>query len=158
MKRLIREVTIITQNAKKLLIITLSFALFGVLVWCTTDGIAYLWRTSVKPPFCVPLPLLFVFWVAAYLLYGVMLSANLYVNVDESALKLTLSYLISLFWCPLALSAASKVAAVASLVISLVYLLIFIKNRRSFSLITCISAAYIFLVQLYSAYITVGIC
>ncbi len=155
MKREIkREIAVITRNVKRLVIICVSLDLLGALTWLTTDGIWLRWRVSVKPPLCLPLFILLLLWIIAYIAYGLMLSRECN---GKAALRLVMSYMLSLFWCPLALGAGATIAAVISLSLSLFYLCLSLKDSICFSSLTVTSAIFVALLQIYSAYVTIGL-
>lgn len=125
--------------------------LAGMLTWLTCDGIIFIWRASTHPPLTPPFAVVFILWMIAYFLLGalIVLSTNTCGDDHRITFRSTCAYLISLFWCPLALRAGAWLLASVALAMSLLFtasavMRLRVRSRFAVLLYLCIIVHFVY--------------
>ena len=157
--RIFHELRCLGNIAGKLIGVCFCTASCGILTWVTCNNIAVVWRVSIKPPFTLPISLMFFIWLAVYAMYGAVICINAVYRTKvcvRNCFNAVAAYFLSLFWCPLIFFSGTGFIALAAIIISVTYnFIIMIKCRRFSGLIFFLCAAII-IVEIYCLYFTIG--
>ena len=147
---------------RRFILITACVMLTGMLTWLTCDGIVIIWRASPHPPLTPPLAVVFALWMIAYFVLGalIVLSINACGRDHRNTFRCTCAYLISLFWCPLALRAGAWMLASVALTLSLLFTVsavtrLHVRSRLAGILYLCIIIHFVYFLLLSVAVIFV---
>ena len=155
-RKLICEIRVLLSSPVRIIIPCAAALVVGLLTWISCRGIWVIWRVSRHPPMTIPLPVMIFMWLAIYVLFGVIFRLSSEHDICSSlSLKTIVSYLATLFWCPLLMIAGNLICSVTTLILSICYLVSVIKMVGKYSLVAVISFTFIFIYELYMLYFSV---
>lgn len=141
----------------KLFLTVITSVAIGVLTWLSCNGISLVWRASLHPSLCLPLPLLFTLCIFVYLLFGCLITLGYTCSIGaEICIKAAVAYFAFLFWCPLTLLAGIGICGACALLLSIAYLVYLLKIFWGSSLLGTALSLSIVVFEIYLVYFTVG--
>ena len=157
--KLICDIRLLLCFKRRLVVSVLLSVAFGLLTLFACDGIGIVWKLTEHPPFTPPLVIIIVLDLILCALYGVLWSCVTFCckNSGECCLKIAVSYVLFIFWCPLALLARVYIVSATAIMISAIYLLVTMKFRCKVQLFRAIIVSIILTVYALFLYFSLSL-
>lgn len=146
-------------HKRRLILSLVVMTAVGLLTLFACNGISIVWKITAHPPFTPPLFIIIIINLTICVLFGILCACASVSHrfAADGCCRVALSFVLFLFWCPLALLARVYLLSLIALVISAFYLISALRDIVCVRILSCAVSGIILVIYVWLGYISIGL-